>query len=82
MSACLVLSIIEEYRNTILWLAYLGGKRGKRCQGKRLRKQPWGLVPCAQLSRLVITLSLVMSFSAEHTYDLVRVSFNCRLDAA
>lgn len=50
--------------------------------GKRLRKQPWGLVPCAQLSRLVITLSLVMSFSAEHAYDLVRVSFNCRLDAA
>lgn len=34
------------------------------------------------LSRLVITLSLAMTFSAEHAYDLVMVSFNCRLDAA
>lgn len=39
---------------------------------------------CAMFSgfpSLWTMLSLVMTFSAEHAYDLVMVSFSCQLDA-
>lgn len=35
-----------------------------------------GLCHVLRLSQLVIILSSVMSFSAEHAYDLVMLSFN------